>query len=45
MRHIKVYEAFEFKKVEKPKKDKLYLLLDYAGGDADTEHPELHEFK
>ena len=45
MKHIKVYESFQFKKVEAPKRDKIYLLVEYAGGDADTEHPELHEFK
>ena len=34
------YPDFNFKKVEKPKKDKLYLLINYYGGDADTKHPE-----
>lgn len=38
-------ESFKFRKTEEPKKDKLYLLLNFAGGDADTEHPEYHEFR
>lgn len=40
-----INEDFDFRQVEASKKDKLYLLLNFAGGDADTEHPEYHEFK
>lgn len=40
-----IKEAFNFRQVEAPKKDKLYLLLNFAGGDADTKHPVYHEFK
>jgi hypothetical protein len=34
----------EFKKKEESKNDKIFLLLDFEGGDADTEHPEYEEF-
>lgn len=36
--------VFKFRQTEKPKKDELYLQLNFAGGDADTEHPEYHKF-
>src|ERR1035437_3080475 len=38
-------EAFKFTQTEQSKADKLYLLIEFAGGDSDTEHPEYHEFK
>ncbi len=31
---------FNFQEVEKPRLDKLYLLVKYEGGDGDTKHPE-----
>lgn len=42
MKHIR---PFKFEKKETAKRDKLYILVDFAGGDADTEHPEYYEFK
>lgn len=40
----KLNEDFDFKQTESPKRDVLYLLLKYEGGDADTKHPEYHKF-
>lgn len=42
---IKKFEAFDFKKTESSKIDKLYLFIMFEGGDADTKHPEYIEFK
>jgi hypothetical protein len=40
MKHLnKFNETFKFREVAKPHSDELYLLLNFAGGDADTEHP------
>lgn len=41
----KANEGFKFREVSKPRIDKLYLLVNFAGGDADTEHPQEIEFK
>lgn len=41
----KANEGFNFREVSKVRIDKLYLLVNFAGGDADTEHPEEYEFK
>lgn len=41
----KLNEDFDFEKTESPKRDILYLLLKYEGGDADTKHHEYHLFK
>lgn len=38
-------ETFKFTQTEQSKADRLYLLVEFAGGDADTEHPEYIEFK
>jgi hypothetical protein len=50
MKHLKhINEAgnspFKFKKSGTPKIDKLYLKIMFAGGDADTEHPETIDLK
>lgn len=42
MKHIR---PFKFNKTESSKANKLYLFVLFAGGDADTEHPEYYEFK
>lgn len=42
MKHLK---PFEFRKTESPKIDKLYLQINFAGGDADTKHPTTYEFE
>jgi hypothetical protein len=38
------YEDFKFRRGREPKKDELYLMLDFEGGDADTKHPEYYKF-
>ena len=38
-------ETFKFTQTEQSRANKLYLLVEFAGGDADTEHPEYKEFK
>ena len=40
MKHLR---PFKFEKKESSKRDKLYIFVMYAGGDADTEHPEYYE--
>jgi hypothetical protein len=42
LKHLK---PFSFSKTESVKKDKLYILIEYAGGDADTEHPQYIDLK
>lgn len=45
MKHLEKFnESFKFRRVNDPEKDKLYLLLNFVGGDADTFHPEYHSF-
>ena len=35
--------GFKFREVRKAKLDKLYLRVNFAGGDADTSHPEEYD--
>jgi len=35
---------FKFSKVEESRANKIFLQLDFAGGDADSDHPESEEF-
>lgn len=45
MKYLNTFnETFKFRQVSKPHSDELYLLLNFAGGDADTEHPEWVKF-
>jgi len=37
--------SFKFKKTKDSQSDKLYLFVNYEGGDGDTKHPEYYEFK
>ncbi len=39
----KLNETFKFTQTEQSRANKLYLLVEFAGGDADTEHPEYKE--
>ena len=40
---LKTFEGFKFSEISKAKLDKLYIKINFAGGDADTEHPEEYD--
>ena len=40
---VKTFKGFEFREVRKAKLDKLYLRVNYVGGDADTNHPDEYD--